>query len=182
MPIKSYKPYTPSRRGMTSADFSELTATTPEKSLVTKIKRTGGRNNTGMIMVRHQGGGHKRAYRAVDFKRDKFGVPGRVATIEYDPNRSARIALLHYADGAKAYIIAPSQLKVGATVESGPEADIKIAVETLFKVQVEKVRTMIMHGKFRRFGQGGGVLPDWKKAIVTVAKGQKIDFATKAAS
>jgi large subunit ribosomal protein L2 len=111
---------------MTSADYSELTATRPEKSLVRALKRQGGRNNTGMIMVRHQGGGAKRAYRLVDFKRDKFGIPGKVATIEYDPNRSARICLVEYADGEKRYILHPVGLKVGDTVSSGPDVDIKI--------------------------------------------------------
>lgn len=126
MPIKFYKPYTPSRRGMSSADFSELTAKAPEKALVSKLTRKGGRNNTGMIMVRHQGGGHKRAFRLVDFKRDKAGVPAKVATIEYDPNRTARICLLHYADGEKRYILHPVGLKVGDVVASGPAAEIKV--------------------------------------------------------
>ncbi len=126
MPIKSYRPYTPSRRHMTSADYSELTARRPEKSLVRALKRKGGRNNTGMIMVRHQGGGAKRAYRMVDFKRDKYGIPGRVATIEYDPNRSARICLIHYADGEKRYILHPVGLKVGDKIVSGPGADIQV--------------------------------------------------------
>src|SRR6202045_2499322 len=126
MPIKVYKPYTPSRRGMSSADFTEITATTPEKSLVSKVTRKGGRNNPGMIMVRHQGGGHKRAFRAIDFKREKFGIPAKVMTIEYDPNRSARICLLNYPDGEKRYIIHPVGLKVGDTVMSGPTAEIKI--------------------------------------------------------
>jgi large subunit ribosomal protein L2 len=126
MPIKIYKPYTPSRRGMSSADFSELTKTSPEKSLVSKITKKGGRNNTGMIMVRHQGGGHKRAYRLVDFKREKFGVPGKIATIEYDPNRTARICLVNYADGEKRYIVHPVGLKVGDSVMSGPTAEIKV--------------------------------------------------------
>lgn len=126
MSIKSYKPYTPSRRGMTSADFSELTTKTPEKSLVSKSTRKGGRNNTGMIMVRHQGGGHKRAFRRVDFKREKAGIPAKVATIEYDPNRTARICLLHYADGEKRYILHPVGLKVGDTVMSGPTSEIKV--------------------------------------------------------
>jgi large subunit ribosomal protein L2 len=111
---------------MTSADYSDLTATQPEKSLVRTLKRTGGRNNTGMIMVRHQGGGAKRAYRVVDFKRDKFGIPGKVMTIEYDPNRSARICLVNYADGEKRYIIHPVGLNVGDTILSGPDVDIKI--------------------------------------------------------
>ena len=122
MPIKVYKPYTPSRRGMSSADFSELTTKTPEKSLVSKVTRKGGRNNTGMIMVRHQGGGHKRAYRHIDFKRDKLGIPAKVMTIEYDPNRTARICLLNYPDGEKRYIIHPVGLKVGDTVMSGATA------------------------------------------------------------
>jgi large subunit ribosomal protein L2 len=126
MSIKVYKPYTPSRRGMTSADFSELTTDRPEKSLVNRVQRTGGRNNTGMLMVRHQGGGHKRAFRMIDFKRDKTGVPGKIATIEYDPNRSARICLVHYADGEKRYILHPIGLKVGDVIVSGPAADIKV--------------------------------------------------------
>ena len=123
--IKIYKPYTPSRRGMSSADFSELTETRPEKSLLAPLKRTGGRNNTGTIMVRHIGGGHKRAYRIVDFKRDKFGIPGKIASIEYDPNRTARICLVQYADGEKRYILHAVGLKVGDTVTSGPGAEIK---------------------------------------------------------
>ena len=126
MPIKSFRPYTPSRRNMTSADYSDLTATRPEKSLVRALKRTGGRNNTGMIMVRHQGGGAKRAYRVVDFKRDKIGIPGKVATIEYDPNRSARICLVNYVDGEKRYILHPAGLKVGDIVISGPDVEIKL--------------------------------------------------------
>ncbi len=125
MPIKTYKPYTPSRRGMSSADYSELTADAPEKSLVSKLKKSGGRNNTGMIMVRHHGGGHKRAYRLIDFKRDKTGIPGKITTIEYDPNRTARICLVQYPDGEKRYILHPVGLKVGDTVSSGPSAEIK---------------------------------------------------------
>ncbi|MBI2362428.1 MAG: 50S ribosomal protein L2, partial [Elusimicrobia bacterium] len=125
MPVKSYKPYTPSRRNMTSADYSELTTDRPEKRLTVGLRKSGGRNNTGMLMVRHIGGGHKQSYRFIDFKRDKVGVPGTVATIEYDPNRSARISLVHYADGDKRYILHPVGLKVGDSVMSGPEADIK---------------------------------------------------------
>lgn len=125
MPVKSYKPYTPSRRHMTSADYSELTTDRPEKRLTVGLRKSGGRNNTGMLMVRHIGGGHKQRYRFIDFKRDKVGVPGTVATIEYDPNRSARISLVHYADGDKRYILHPLGLKVGDSVMSGPEADIK---------------------------------------------------------
>lgn len=126
MPVKNYKPYTPSRRHMTSPDFSELTRSRPEKRLTKGLRKTGGRNNTGRIMVRHIGGGHKRTYRRIDFKRDKIGVPGKVASIEYDPNRSARICLIHYADGDKRYIIHPVGLKVGDTVMSGPQAEIKV--------------------------------------------------------
>ena len=110
---------------MTSSDFEEITTSTPEKSLTTKITKTGGRNNNGRVTSRHIGGGHKKRYRIIDFKRRKDGIPARVATIEYDPNRSARIALLHYADGEKRYILAPLRLQVGDTVMSGSEADIK---------------------------------------------------------
>ncbi|OGS12138.1 MAG: 50S ribosomal protein L2 [Elusimicrobia bacterium RIFOXYA2_FULL_58_8] len=126
MPVKSFNPYTPSRRTIQIADFSEITKTTPEKKLSTGMRKHGGRNNTGMVMVRHHGGGHRRRYREIDFKREKFGVPARVAAIEYDPNRNARIALLFYADGAKRYIPAPLGLGVGATVMSGPAAEIRL--------------------------------------------------------
>ncbi len=126
MAIRKYKPTTPGRRGSSVADFAEITRSTPEKSLIVPLKKTGGRNNQGRITTRHIGGGHKQAYRLVDFKRyDKDGVPAKVAHIEYDPNRTARIALLHYHDGAKRYILAPHGLKQGATVEAGVEADIK---------------------------------------------------------
>ena len=125
MPIRKPKPTSAGRRFITYPDFAEITKTEPEKTLVEGLKKSGGRNSYGRITRRHQGGGHKRQYRKIDFKRLKDGVPARVAAIEYDPNRSARIALLHYADGAKAYILAPARLQVGATVESGPEADIK---------------------------------------------------------
>jgi len=126
MGIRKYKPTTPGRRGSSVADFVELTRSTPEKSLVTSKPKTGGRNNSGRITTRHIGGGHKQAYRLVDFRRyDKDGVPAKVAHIEYDPNRTARIALLHYADGEKRYIIAPLGLEQGAHVEAGEAADIK---------------------------------------------------------
>ncbi len=127
MPVKKFKPYTPSRRFMTVADFSEITKTEPEKSLTEPLKKTGGRNNQGRITIRFRGGGHKRLYRIIDFKRrDKAGIPAKVAAIEYDPNRSARIALLHYADGEKRYILAPEGLKPGMSVVSGPEAPIEV--------------------------------------------------------
>lgn len=126
MPIKSFKPTTPSKREMTVSTFEEITASKPEKSLLAPLMNKAGRNNQGKITVRHHGGGHKRKYRIIDFKRNKDGIPGRVATIEYDPNRTANIALINYADGEKRYIIAPKGLKVGDTVVSGAEADIKI--------------------------------------------------------
>ncbi len=125
MPIKTYKPTSPGRRGMSVSTFEEITKTTPEKSLLKSLKKTGGRNFRGKITVRHHGGGHKRRYRVIDFKRDKFGIPARVESIEYDPNRSARIALLLYADGERRYIIAPIGLTVGDPVSSGPEAEIR---------------------------------------------------------
>jgi len=123
--VKSFKPYSPGRRFMTVSSFEEITADKPEKSLVVSLKKKGGRNIHGHLTVRHQGGGHKRLYRIIDFKRNKDGIPAKVATIEYDPNRSARIALLNYVDGEKRYILAPNGLKVGDKVESGAEADIK---------------------------------------------------------
>ena len=126
MPIKKYKPTTPGRRGMSSLTFEEITTNKPEKSLVVSLKSKGGRNNNGRITTRHQGGGHKRNYRIIDFKRNKHGIPAKVATIEYDPNRSANIALLHYVDGEKRYILAPKGLTVGMQVVSGKDADIKV--------------------------------------------------------
>jgi large subunit ribosomal protein L2 len=126
MAIKKYKPTSPGRRFQTVSTFEEVTATRPEPSLTVALKKTGGRNNLGRITCRHRGGGHKRFYRVIDFKRNKDSVPAKVATIEYDPNRSARIALLHYVDGEKRYIIAPEGLKVGNIVVSGAEADIKV--------------------------------------------------------
>ena len=125
MAVKSFKPYSAGRRFMTVSSFDEITTDKPEKSLTVRLTKTGGRNQQGKLTVRHRGGAHKRLYRIIDFKRTKDGIPARVATIEYDPNRSARIALLNYADGEKRYILAPNGLKVGTIVESGPESDIK---------------------------------------------------------
>lgn len=125
MPVRQYRPTSPGRRGMSVSSFEEITKTRPEKSLTVKLKKHAGRNNQGKITTRHRGGGAKRAYRLIDFKRDKWEVPAKVAAIEYDPNRSARIALLHYLDGEKRYIIAPLNLKVGDRVVAGPEADIR---------------------------------------------------------
>lgn len=125
MPVKKYKPVTPSLRGMTGFTFEEITKSEPEKSLLVPRRGTGGRNVQGRVTVRHRGGGHRRHIRKVDFKRDKRGIPARVAAIEYDPNRSARLALLHYLDGEKRYIIAPLDLRVGDTVMAGPQAEIR---------------------------------------------------------
>ena len=125
MGIKRYKPTSPGRRGMTGPTFEEITSSTPERSLLEPLKKKAGRNNLGRITVRHQGGGHKRRYRLIDFKRDKRGVPAKVATIEYDPNRNARICLLHYVDGEKRYILAPNHLNVGDLVIAVENADIK---------------------------------------------------------
>jgi large subunit ribosomal protein L2 len=125
MALIQRKPTSPGRRFQTVSDFAEITTSTPEKSLIKPLKKTGGRNNLGRVTSRHRGGGHKRQYRLIDFKRNKLEVPGKVASIEYDPNRSARIALLHYADGEKRYILAPVNLKVGDTVVSSASADIK---------------------------------------------------------
>ena len=126
MPVRKYKPTSPGRRFMSVASFEEITADRPEKSLVEALPKSSGRNNQGGITVRHRGGGYKRIYRKIDFKRDKAGVPGKVATIEYDPNRSARIALINYRDGEKRYILAPLGLRVGDQVMSGPDAPVRV--------------------------------------------------------
>ncbi|MGB3129886.1 MAG: 50S ribosomal protein L2 [Dehalococcoidia bacterium] len=125
MALKIYRPTSPGRRGMVGADFSEITKSKPEKSLLLPLKKKAGRSNQGRITVRHRGGGAKRRFRIIDFKRNKFGIPGKVASIEYDPNRSSNIALIYYADGEKRYILAPLGLKVGATISSGKDAEIK---------------------------------------------------------
>src|SRR5215211_7321681 len=125
MPVRKHKPTTPGRRFATWADHAEVTKAEPEKALTEGISKSGGRNSKGRVTSRHRGGGNKRRYRKIDFKRTTDGVPAKVAAIEYDPNRSAYIALLHYADGEKRYILAPNRLRVGAVVESGPDADIR---------------------------------------------------------
>lgn len=152
MAVKSFKPVTPSRRQMTVMSFEEITKKEPEKSLTLPLKSKAGRNAQGRLTVRHRGGGHKRLYRIIDFKRIKEGVPAKVAAIEYDPNRSANIALLHYADGQKAYIIAPDKLKVGDIVESGANADIKPGNSLMLKDI--PVGTLI-HNIELRPGKGG---------------------------
>ena len=141
MPIKHYKPTTNGRRNMTALTYEEITTTTPEKSLLVSVKKHAGRNNLGRITVRHHGGGEKRKYRLIDFKRDKDGIKGKVATIEYDPNRSANIALIHYVDGEKRYIIAPKDLKVGMEIVSGDTADILVG--NCLQLQNIPVGTMI---------------------------------------
>src|SRR5687768_7285629 len=152
MALKKYKPTTPGRRFMTSSSFEEVTKSKPEKSLTKAAPKKGGRNNAGRISTRHKGGGHKRRYRVVDFKRVKDGVPAKVAAIEYDPNRSAYIALLHYADGAKSYILAPARMRVGTVVESGPEADIKPG--NALPLQVIPTGTLV-HNVELKPGRGG---------------------------
>ena len=126
MPVKTYKPTSPGRRGMTGSTFEEVTRDKPERGLLRSLRKRSGRNSYGRITVRHRGGGHKRQYRVIDFKRDKLGIPARVVSVEYDPNRSARIALLTYADGEKRYIIAPLGLQVGDTLMSGDKAEIRV--------------------------------------------------------
>ena len=152
MAIRNYKPTTPWRRRMSSLVNEEITTNVPEKSLVVTIKKNGGRNNQGKITVRHHGGGEKRKYRIIDFKRNKLNVPGSVATIEYDPNRTANIALINYADGEKRYIIAPKGLTVGMTIEAGENADIKVG--NALPIMNIPVGTMI-HNIELRPGKGG---------------------------
>jgi len=152
MPIKVYKPTSPGRRGMTVTSFEDITRTKPERSLLRPLPKKAGRNVQGRVTVRHRGGGHKRRYRIIDFKRDKFGIPGRVDSIEYDPNRSARIALVVYADGEKRYMIAPLGLKVNDRVDSGPDADIRVG--NALPIANIPVGTMI-HNIELRSGKGG---------------------------
>jgi len=154
MGMKKFKPITPSRRFMTVSDFADVTHSFPEKSLLRPLKRHGGRGNTGRITCRHKGGGHKRHYRLIDFKRDKNGIPARVASIEYDPNRSARIALLYYADGEKRYIIAPLEMKVDDVVKTTEELDI--AVGNTLPLSVIPMGTTI-HNIELKAGKGGQI-------------------------
>ena len=153
MGIKTYKPYTQSRRFFTSDDYSDITKTKPEKSLIERLKKHSGRNNTGMVTVRHQGGGHKQFYRIIDFKRDKFDLPGKVVSIEYDPNRSSRISLIEYPDGEKRYIIHPLGLKVGDTVLSSQKA-IDFSIGNAMPIRFIQVGSMI-HNIEILPGQGG---------------------------
>ncbi|HUZ49508.1 MAG TPA: 50S ribosomal protein L2 [Candidatus Dormibacteraeota bacterium] len=152
MPVKKYRPTSPGRRFITTMDFSELSKVAPERSLIEVSKKHSGRNNNGHITVRHKGGGTRTQYRIIDFKRGKDGIPAKVATVEYDPNRSARIALVHYKDGEKRYILAPLGLKVGDVIESGPAADIKVG--NSLPIKNIPVGTVI-HNIELRPGQGG---------------------------
>lgn len=167
MAVKQYKPTSPGRRHMSVATFEEITRTEPERSLLAPLKSTGGRNNQGRTTMRHRGGGHKRRYRIIDFRRDKDGVPARVAEIEYDPNRSARIALLHYADGEKRYILAPLGLKQGDIVESGPDADIRPGCA--LPLRNIPVGT-IVHNVEMRPGKGGQLVRSAGAAAQVMAK------------
>jgi large subunit ribosomal protein L2 len=173
MAIKSYKPTSPGRRFTTTPAFEEITRSEPEKSLTTPIKRKGGRNNNGRICTRHQGGGHKRMYRIIDFKRDKDAVPGRVASVEYDPNRSCRIALVVYADGEKRYILAPNKLQVGHTIEAGPEADIKVG--NALPLKNIPVGTVV-HNIEMHIGRGGQIARSAGTSAQIMAK--EGDYAT----
>ena len=165
--LKKFKPTQPGPPFMTVSGFEEVTRSKPEKSLTSSVKKTGGRNNNGRITTRHKGGGHKRRFREIDFKRRKDGVPAKVAAIEYDPNRSANIALLHYADGAKAYILAPARLQVGASVESGPNADIKPGNA----LPLENIPTgTLVHNVELKPGRGGQMARSAGSGIQLVAK------------
>ena len=167
MPVRIYKPTSPGRRGMSVSTFEEVTRTRPERSLLEKKTSTAGRNNQGRMTSRHRGGGVKRRYRVIDFKRDKFGVPARVFSIEYDPNRSARIALLHYLDGAKRYILAPQGLKVGDMVMSGPEAEIRVGNA----MPLRNVPTgSVIHNIELRAGRGGQIVRSAGVAAQLMAK------------
>ena len=152
MGIKTYNPYTPSRRHMTGSDFSEITTSTPEKSLVVSLKKNAGRNNQGKITVRHRGGGSRRKYRIIDFKRRKDGIPATVVSIEYDPNRTANIALISYVDGEKAYILAPEGLKVGQKVMNGADAEVRVG--NCLPLELIPVGTMV-HNIELHPGKGG---------------------------
>jgi large subunit ribosomal protein L2 len=170
MALRKLKPITPGTRFYSVSSFDEVTKSTPEKSLVAPLKKTGGRNNTGRITSRHRGGGHKRRYRIIDFKRNKHGVNARVEAVEYDPNRTARIALLKYEDGEKRYILAPASLKVGDTVQSGPNAEIRDGnALPLSKIPVGS----FIHNVEMKPGKGGQIARSAGNAAVLVARDDK---------
>ena len=167
MPTKQFKPTTPSRRGMTGFTFEEITKKKPERSLIVSKKQKAGRNHQGRITVRHRGGGAKRHLRKIDFKRDNFGVPGKVAAIEYDPNRTARIALIHYVDGDKRYILAPQGLKVGEMISSGPDAELR----TGNALPLANIPTgMLIHNIEMRPGAGGQMARGAGTAVQLMAR------------
>ena len=167
MPTKQFKPTTPSRRGMTGFTFEEITKKKPERNLITSRKQKAGRNQQGRITVRHRGGGTRRHLRKIDFKRDNFGVPGKVAAIEYDPNRTARIALIHYVDGDKRYILAPQGLKVGETISSGPDAELR----TGNALPLANIPTgMLIHNIEMRPGAGGQLARGAGTAVQLMAR------------
>jgi large subunit ribosomal protein L2 len=167
MGIKQYKPTSPGRRFQSVADFAELTRRRPEKSLLRPLKKSGGRNNFGSLTSWHRGGGHKRRYRLIDFRRDKLGVPGKVHSIEYDPNRSARIALVHYLDGEKRYVLAPKGLSVGDRIESGPNADMRVGNA----MPLEKITLgSTIHNIELRPGRGGQLARSAGTSAQLVAK------------
>jgi large subunit ribosomal protein L2 len=167
MGIKIYRPTSAGRRGMSVSDFEEITRSTPERSLLRPMQKVAGRNNVGRVTVRHRGGGHKRRYRVIDFKRDKLGVPGRVDSIEYDPNRSARIALIVYADGDKRYILAPLGLQVGARIMAGPEAEVRVG--NAMPLQGIPLGTMV-HNIELQAGRGGQLARSAGTAAQLMAK------------
>ena len=187
MPIKAYKPTSNGRRNMTALTKEEITTSTPEKSLLAPYKKKGGRNNMGQITTRHHGGGHKRKYRVIDFKRNKDGVPGKVASIEYDPNRSANIALINYADGEKRYILAPKGLEVGTVVVSGETTDVKVGncMEMGNMPEGTTIHNIEMHpGKGGQLARSAGVSAqilgsEEKYVIVRLQSGEVRKFLKK---
>ena len=187
MPIKAYKPTSNGRRNMTALTKEEITTSTPEKSLLAPYKKKGGRNNMGQITTRHHGGGHKRKYRVIDFKRNKDGVPGKVATIEYDPNRSANIALINYAEGEKRYILAPKGLEVGTVVVSGETTDVKVGncMEMGNMPEGTTIHNIEMHpGKGGQLARSAGVSAqilgsEEKYVIVRLQSGEVRKFLKK---
>ena len=172
MAVKKYKPVTPGQRGMTGYTFDEITKSTPERSLLVPLRKSGGRNSYGRITVRHRGGGHRQSIRKVDFKREKRGIPAKVAAIEYDPNRTARLALLYYADGEKRYIVAPLDLKVGDTIMAGPTAEIRTGNH--LPISSIPVGTLI-HNIELKEGRGGQLVRSAGGAAQLLAK--EGDFA-----
>ena len=187
MPIKAYKPTSNGRRNMTALTKEEITTSTPEKSLLAPYKKKGGRNNMGQITTRHHGGGHKRKYRVIDFKRNKDGVPGKVASIEYDPNRSANIALINYADGEKRYILAPKGLEVGTVIVSGETTDVKVGncMEMGNMPEGTTIHNIEMHpGKGGQLARSAGVSAqilgsEEKYVIVRLQSGEVRKFLKK---